>query len=116
MSLSRSARRNHDHIRANPVHLGHYSGACSNLWRGVGEVAGQMMEQEREKLWNDIRKVEQRKNSLHRQYEATGDSRLRQRADNMSIMLQDMYYQLYEMAKSDSDRAQYVRPKRGGTA
>ena len=68
-----------------------------------------MMQRERDRLWNDIQRIEQRREELEKQCEATGNTRLRQRAENLGKSLDDMYYQLGEMAKSDSDRMRYVR-------
>lgn len=67
------------------------------------------MQRERDRLWNDIQRIEQRREELKKQYEATGNTRLRQRAEAMKGALENLYCQLGEMAKSDSDRMRFVR-------
>lgn len=68
-----------------------------------------MMEENRRLLWEEIRRMERRQQELRQQYRLTGDSALWQRADNLSRMLRDMYFQLQEMTKSDRSRPHYVR-------
>lgn len=67
------------------------------------------MEENRIQLWEDIRRIERRQRELRQQYQLTGDSELWHRADHLSYMLRDMYFQLREMDKSDRARPHYVR-------
>ena len=67
------------------------------------------MQEERDKLWDDIQRMERRRDQPQAQYEATGNSYARRAVDTLGKMLKDMYFQLYEMAKSDSDRMHYTR-------
>ena len=67
------------------------------------------MQEERDKLWDDIQRMEQRQAQHQARYEATGDSYSRETADKFEKMINDMYFQLSQMAKSDSDRMHYTR-------
>lgn len=80
-----------------------------------GETAGQAapLSRERRQLWNDIRRMEQRREALYRLYRMTGSSGLQQRADNLAPLLRNLYDQLSLLAKSESCRPRYVRPKGG---
>lgn len=67
------------------------------------------MQEERDKLWDDIQRMERRCEDLKRQYEATGNNRIRQKKEAFEYALGNMYFQLSQMAKSDSDRMHYTR-------
>lgn len=70
-------------------------------------------EQEREQLWQDIQRLETRRETLRRLSRVTGSPALQQRADRLSPLIRNLYDQLTMLIKSDSDRACYVRPKGG---